>query len=230
MRQYITQEDHTDRLGFSDVLKKGIIFKLGPEMTRYNMTPTIDDDVLTKIDLFLVEWFVKYAQFFQDTYCFESLIATYNIFPKKNQAREYIMDKIASATTVLTSRMYNEKINRKYSFLEMIVYSNYSFNDDLNCLVVPFAPPLVKRIMLNEDVAEWSEMELCLVSVAVGAILDLLLYIIFQSTPSFDKSTGISMADVEYAINILTSLLYADSEEIAQQREAAERADDEATK
>lgn len=226
MRPYITQEDHSDRVGFSDVLKKGIIFKLGPEMTRYNMTPTIEDDVLTKIDLFLVEWFVKYAQFFKETFCFESLIATYNILPKKNQAREYIMDKISSATTVLTARVYNEKINRKYSFLEMIVYSNYSFNDDLNCLVVPFSPPLVKRIMLNEGITEWSEMELCLVSVAVGSILDLLLYIIFHSTPSFDRSEGISMADVEYAINMLTSLLYADSDEIAQQREEVERADD----
>lgn len=184
-------------LHYRGILCEWIFRKLIMEMKDYGLNATFDIDVLYKINEFLIDWIMKYINFFKKTNHYDSFIATHNLIKNKSRLKDYVMDRVNYFSNYTNLPIVCQIGNNLYITKDKEYFPREFFYQ----LKLTFPLFILKQISHNEYVDLGNNVDYALFNVAIGTILELLIYLLFNDVDG--KFNNITLEHTENTINTL---------------------------
>lgn len=187
-------------LNYNGVLKKGILIKLLVEMNGYGISADFNDDVLYTINDYLINWCMRYIKFFKCRLTNDVYVTTYNIIYNNSRLKKCVTDKIIQYYNYMNVPI----ISRIGNDLYLTMSKEFMPPAFINRIKLPFSIDTIKQILLNEGVDLGTDIEYALLSIALGSILELLIYVMFNDADNNFKEITVEHVDESMrTLNIL---------------------------
>ncbi len=192
---------HKPLLNYDGIFKKSIIIKLFKEINSYKLGTDYEDSSIYKINDYLIKWVMRYIKFFRTNLCTDVFVTSYNIIIGTSKLKDYILERIIR---------YNNCLNTPFIYkigddVYITFYKNLLGSKVTSHLSLPFNMETLRLILTNEGLDIGSDAEYALLGIALGSILELLIYIMFNDADETFKM--ITTSHVLDCIDILESLL-----------------------
>jgi hypothetical protein len=167
------------------------------EMKDYGLCATFDIDVLHKINEFLIDWVMKYINFFKKTNYYDSFIATHNLIKNQSRLKDYVMYRVKQFGKYTNIPIICQIGNDLYITKDKEYFPREFFYQ----LKLAFPLFIFKQITHNEYLDLGNNVDYALFNVAISTILELLIYLLFNDAN--EDFTEITLEHTENTIDTL---------------------------
>jgi hypothetical protein len=195
-------------LHYKGILCEWIFRKFVIEMKDYGLSATFDYEVLYKINEFLMNWMLKYIDFFKKTNCHDSFMATHNLIINESILKDYVLERILYYTKLTDLPIFCQIGNDFYITKDKEYFPREFFFQ----FRLSFPLFVFKQISQNEDLDFSNNIDCALFIVSISTIFELLIYLLFNDVG--ENFNEIKTSHVTDTINALNYFLLTKSDDL----------------